>query len=152
MAQAAASPAEMISQLEAARKLVLGDALFYAQIVPGILPIIGPTAALEIRRWGAEFLAETFASPSLGYPQKEELSLVVLPVLRGMLEIPGEDDAVLKSVVQTIASVYALVFKKWYVSETLLHSRRSMELHSTSASSNRAATLWMDWSNVGTIV
>ena len=115
MAQAPASPAEMIPQLEAARKLVLGDAHFYTQIIPRILPIIGPGALLEVRRWGAEFLAETFASPALGLAQKEELSSVVLPILRGMLETPGEDGAVVKSVVQAVASVYALVFRKWYV-------------------------------------
>lgn len=115
MAQAAASPAEMIPQLEAARKLVLGDAHFYPQIVPGILPIIGPSAPLEVRRWGADFLAETFASPALGTAQKDDLSSIVLPNLRGMLETPGEDAAVVKSVIQTVASVYSLIFRKWYV-------------------------------------
>ena len=115
MAQATASPAEMVPQLEAARKLVLGDAHFYTQIIPGILPIIGPGALLEIRRWGADFLAETFASPALGDTQKEELSFQVLPLLRGMLDTPAEDAAVVKSVVQTAASVYPFVFRRWYV-------------------------------------
>ncbi len=130
MAQAVASPAEMIPQLEAARKLVLGDAHFYPQIVPGILPIIGPTAPLEVRRWGAEFLAETFASPALGNQQKDELGSIVLPNLRGMLETPGEDAAVVKSVVQTVASVYSLIFRKWYVNPLhCAHLRRRDALH-----------------------
>jgi symplekin len=128
MAQPMAAPAEMIPQLEAARKLVLGDAHFYPQIVPGILPIIGPGAPLEVRRWGAEFLAETFASPILGNAQKDELSSVVLPNLRGLLEIPGEDAAVVKSVVQTVASVYSLIFRKWYVTKLHAHLRRPQNL------------------------
>jgi symplekin len=115
MAQATAAPTEMLPQLEAARKLVLGDAHFYTQIIPGILPIIGPSAPLEVRRWGAEFLAETFASPALGNPQKEELSLVALPLLRSILSLPGEDAVVVKSVVQAAASIYPLVFRKRYV-------------------------------------
>jgi symplekin len=124
MAQSAAAPAEMIPQLEAARRLVLGDAHIYLQIVPGILPIIGPGAPLEVRRWGADFLAETFASPALGNAQKDELSAVILPNLRGLLEIPGEDAAVVKSVVQTVASVYSLVFRKWYVTQFQITLRR----------------------------
>jgi symplekin len=129
MAQPTAAPAEMIPQLEAARRLVLGDAHFYPQIVPGILPIIGPGAPLEVRRWGADFLAETFASPALGNAQKDELSSVVLPNLRGLLEIPGEDAAVVKSVVQTVASVYSLVFRKWYVTQFHVNLRRFRILH-----------------------
>ena len=119
MAQVGAAASEMIPQLEAARQLVLADAQIYTQIVPGILPIIGPTAALEIRRWGAEFLAESFASPALGKAQKEDLAVQVLPTLRGLLEIPGEDAAVVKSVVQTVASLYELVFKRMYVPANL---------------------------------
>jgi symplekin len=128
MAQSAAAPAEMIPQLEAARRLVLGDAHIYHQIVPGILPIIGPGAPLEVRRWGADFLAETFASPALGNAQKDELGSVILPNLRGLLEIPGEDAAVVKSVVQTVASVYSLVFRKWYVTQFHITLRRPKAL------------------------
>jgi symplekin len=128
MAQPTAAPAEMIPQLEAARRLVLGDAHFYPQIVPGILPIIGPGAPLEVRRWGADFLAETFSSPALPNAQKEDLSFVVLPNLRGLLEIPGEDAAVVKSVVQTVASVYPVVFRKWYVTHFHLNLRRPRTL------------------------
>ena len=119
----------MIPQLEAARRLVLGDAHFYPQIVPGILPIIGPGAPLEVRRWGADFLAETFASPALGNAQKDNLSSVVLPNLRGWLEVPGEDAAVVKSVVQTVASVYSLIFRKWYVTRLHARLRRPLPLY-----------------------
>lgn len=106
---------EQMSQLDAARNLVLGDAAFYPQIVQGILPIIGANARLELRRWGADFLAETFASPALATEQKGKLSLQVLQTLKDLLEIPNEDTAVVKSVVQAAASLYPLVFRHMYV-------------------------------------
>ncbi len=104
-----------IQQLNDARKLVLGDASYYPQIVQGILPIIGPDARVELRRWGADFLAETFSSPAIPIQQKESLSLVVLETMKAMLENPSEDVGVLKSAVQTASSVYPLVFKWMYV-------------------------------------
>ena len=102
---------EQLTRLEAARKLVLSDPTCYSPIVEGILPIIGANARLELRRWGADFLAEAFASPVLAVNQKQSLALVVLDTLKAMLEIPGEDPAVLKSVVQASASIYPLVFR-----------------------------------------
>jgi len=108
----AAPPVEQqISQLNDARKLVLGDATYYPTIIQGILPIAGPGAKVELRRWVADFLAETFASPALSAGNKETLSLVVLDTLKGLIETNGEDAAVVKSVVQTAASVYPLVFR-----------------------------------------
>lgn len=115
MAGAGATPVDMISQLDAARKLALADAQVYNQVVPGILPIIGPVAALEVRRWGADFLSEAFASPLLPNAQKEQLVPDVLPVLRSYLENPGEDVAVVRSAVQTAASTFPLAFKRLYV-------------------------------------
>lgn len=105
------STEETITQLEKARKLALGDSAYYTQIVPGVLPIIGPAAALDLRRWGADFLAETFASPALSADAKQNMSLQVVHVLRQYLETTGEDPAVIKSVVQTASSIYQLVFK-----------------------------------------
>lgn len=116
----------MISQLEAARKLALGDAQVYNQVLPGILPIIGPAAHVEVRRWGADFLAEAFASPSLSNAQKEQLSVEVLPTMRAMLEAPTEDPAVVKSVVQAAASLYPLVFRRVYVKSTFEHWDQSV--------------------------
>lgn len=115
MAAPGSSPAEMLSQLEAARKLALGDPQVYSQVVPGVLPLIGSAAALEVRRWGADFLAECFASASLPNSQKEALAADVLPTLRGYLDNPSEDQAVLRSAVQAAASLYPLVFKRMYV-------------------------------------
>ena len=106
---------KQITQLEAARRHVLSDAVHYSVIIPGILPIIGPNAHLEIRRWGTEFLAEGFASPQLALHAKEALSVQVLQLLRDLLESPTEDEYVLKSVIQTAASIYGLIFRHMYV-------------------------------------
>lgn len=102
---------DQVAQLNAARNLVLGDAAFYPQIVNGIIPLIGARARLELRRWGADFLAETFASPVLATAQKEQLAATVLQMIREILELPESDVAVLKSVVQIAASLYPLVFR-----------------------------------------
>ena len=106
---------EQMSQLDAARNLVLGDAAFYPQIVSGIIPIIGPSSRLELRRWGAEFLAETFASPAFAEEPKQKLSTEVLHVIQELLDIPGDDVAVIRSTVQAAASMYGLVFRHVYV-------------------------------------
>lgn len=107
---------QQITQLNDARKLVLSDATYYTQIIQGILPIIGPSARVELRRWGSDFLAETFSSPTIPSSQKETLSLVVLDTLKDMIENPHEDSAVVKSTVQTAASIYPLVVRWMYVS------------------------------------
>lgn len=111
MAQLSDHLVDQVAQLNAARNLVLGDAAFYPQIVIGILPLIGANSRLELRRWGADFLAETFASPALATSQKEQLAANVLQTVRDILEVPESDVAVLKSVVQTAASIYPLVFR-----------------------------------------
>ena len=111
----AASVADQITKLEAARQLVLSDSTHYSAIVPGILPIIGAHSPRDIRRWGADFLAETFASPVLSLQAKETLSIGTLQTLKELLEIPAEDAGVLKSVVQAAASIYGLIFRYMYV-------------------------------------
>lgn len=111
MAQPADPVSGQIAQLNAARNLVLGDAAFYPQIVIGILPIIGANARLELRRWGAEFLAETFASPVLASAQKEQLAANVLQTIQELLNLPDADTVVLRYIVQTAASLYPLVFR-----------------------------------------
>lgn len=118
MAAPGVSAADMLPQLESARKLALADAQVYTQVIPGILPIIGPAAPLEVRRWGADFLAEGFASPSLAANQKEQMVSNVLPTLKGMLENPAEDMAVVKSAIQASASIYSLVFRRVYVNSS----------------------------------
>ncbi|EGC44629.1 mRNA cleavage and polyadenylation specificity factor complex subunit [Histoplasma capsulatum var. duboisii H88] len=103
--------ADQMSQLDTARNVVLGDAALYPQIVQGILPIIGAKARIELRRWGADFLAETFASPALAQQPKQKLSTQVVQTLWELLENPEEDASVVKGVIQTAASIYPLVFR-----------------------------------------
>jgi symplekin len=102
---------EQIKHLNEARRLVLSDATHLVQVIQGILPLVNRDARVELKRWVADFLAETFASPRLPAQQKETLSLIVLETLKSMIENPQEDTAVVKSVVQTAASIYPLVFR-----------------------------------------
>lgn len=103
--------ADTIKQLNAARNLVLADPVLYVQVVPGLLHIVGADTILELRRWGADFFAETFASPVLAPEHKQNLALQVLDTLKAFLERANEDTAVVKSVVQAAASIYPLVFR-----------------------------------------
>lgn len=123
------SVAEQLTQLDAARQLVLQDSGLYPQIVQGILPIVGANARLELRRWGADFLAETFASPLLVPQEKERLSIFILQTLKELLENQGEDNNVIKSVIQAAASIYALVFRYMYVHCPPLVRPRTIWLH-----------------------
>ncbi|KAB8071502.1 hypothetical protein BDV29DRAFT_179162 [Aspergillus leporis] len=111
MAQSTNNLVDQIAQLNAARTLVLGDAAFYPQIVNGVLPIIGARARLELRRWGTDFLAETFSSPALPTAQKEQLAAVALQTLRETLELPEKDTVTLRHIVEAAASLYPLAFR-----------------------------------------
>ena len=115
MATIALDVQQSIKQLNDARKLVLGDSNYYPQIIQGILPIIGPAAQVELRRWGADFFAETFATPVVPAQQKEALCLIVLETLKTMIENPQQDATVVKSIVQAAASIYPLVVRWTYV-------------------------------------
>jgi len=107
----AISVAEQLEQLNAARKLVLENSTYYDRIVKGVLPIIGPTAPVELRRWGAEFLAESLATPVLAMRDKENITVAVLDTLRGLLEGAGEDTIVLKASVAAAASAYPVALR-----------------------------------------
>ncbi|KAM5355737.1 hypothetical protein ACJ41O_002383 [Fusarium nematophilum] len=108
------SVSEQVRQLDDARKLVLGDVKYYPSVVKGILPIIGPSASLELRRWGAEFLAEAFATPALPNGEKETMQPYVLTTLESMVENEREDPQVLRSVIQCAASIYPLAMR-WII-------------------------------------
>ncbi|EFW98981.1 mRNA cleavage and polyadenylation specificity factor complex subunit [Grosmannia clavigera kw1407] len=108
---------EQIRQLNDARKLVLANVSYYPTIVQGILPILSPASLPQLRRWGAEFLAEAFAAPALPSRDKETLSLLVLESLKGMVENANEDALVLQSIVQAAASIYPLVMR-WIINNS----------------------------------
>lgn len=107
---------DTIAQLNSAREIVLKDAAIYPQVISGVLPVIGPERPLGLRRWGADFLAETFASPVVSAEEKQKLCLGVLDTLGSYLlrkEERGEDEdwSVVKSAIQCAASIYPLVFR-----------------------------------------
>jgi symplekin len=101
-----------LDQLDSARALALGDGRYYPTIVPGVLPLIGANskASLDTRRWGADFLAETFASPTWPSDAKEPVALTVLETLKEYLEVV-EDRSVIKDTIQAAASVYPLIYR-----------------------------------------
>ena len=105
-------PQGTINQLNAARDIVLKDAAIYPQVVPGVLPVISAQHPVQLRRWGADFLAETFASPVLNAEEKQKLALAVLDTLKGYLDRgEEEDESVVKGAVQAAGSIYPLVFR-----------------------------------------
>ncbi|KAI1141921.1 hypothetical protein F5Y05DRAFT_369141 [Hypoxylon sp. FL0543] len=108
---------DQIRQLEGARKLVLGNANYYTQVIQATLPIIGPSSQVEFRRWGADFLAEAFATPAIAPGQKETLSLVVLETLKLLVEDVNQDVLVLRSIIQAAASIYPLALR-WIINNS----------------------------------
>ncbi|UKZ77604.1 hypothetical protein TrVFT333_005328 [Trichoderma virens FT-333] len=112
----ALSVPDQIRQLNDARKLVLGDVKYYPSVVRGILPIIGPKAPIELRRWVTDFLAEAFATPALPNSEKETMQPYVLTTLESLIE--NEVDAqVLRNVIQTAASIYPLAMR-WIINNS----------------------------------
>ncbi|KAF2397594.1 hypothetical protein EJ06DRAFT_498798 [Trichodelitschia bisporula] len=106
-------------QLNHARNLALEDPSMYTRLLPAVLPMIGSGSnpSLELRMWGAEFLAEVFASPTLPSDDKQLLSLQALPVLKELLELVGGNTAplelagMMKNTIQAATSIYPLVFR-----------------------------------------
>ncbi|KAK1755192.1 mRNA cleavage and polyadenylation specificity factor complex subunit pta1 [Echria macrotheca] len=105
---------EQIQQLNNARKMVLENPAYYDKIVKGILPIIGPSSPIELRRWGAEFLAESLATPVLSSRDKENLTVAILDTLQLLVEGPNDDVLVFKSSVMAAASAYPIALR-WII-------------------------------------
>ncbi|RYP49961.1 hypothetical protein DL768_004396 [Monosporascus sp. mg162] len=117
MATSQLSVPDQIRQLEDARKLVLGDVSYYPQVIQATLPIMGPSAQVEFRRWGTDFLSEAFASPAVALGQKETLSLLVLETLKHLVEDPNQDALVLRNTIQAAASIYPLALR-WIINNS----------------------------------
>ncbi|KAM3481275.1 hypothetical protein MY8738_004531 [Beauveria namnaoensis] len=111
------SLSQQIQQLNDARKHVLGDVKLYPGVVRGLIPSIGASAPLELRRWGADFLAEAFATPVLPNGEKETLAPYVLATLEALVQKPDEDHYVLRGVIQTAASIYPLALR-WIINNS----------------------------------
>ncbi|KAL6895780.1 hypothetical protein HDV57DRAFT_24382 [Trichoderma longibrachiatum] len=107
---------DQIRQLNDARKLVLGDVKYYPSVVRGILPIVGPKAPIELRRWVTDFLAEAFATPALPNSEKETMQPYVLTTLESLIETEV-DAQVLRNVIQAAASIYPLAMR-WIINNS----------------------------------
>ncbi|KAL2758824.1 hypothetical protein ACRALDRAFT_1080491 [Sodiomyces alcalophilus JCM 7366] len=117
MAAPQLSVSDQIRQLNDARKLVLGDVKYYSSVIKSILPIISPSAHVELRRWGADFLAEAFATPAIPLGDKETLQPFILETLKDTLEDPAQDTHVLRSTIQAAASIYPLTLR-WIINNS----------------------------------
>jgi symplekin len=135
------SASSQLPQLHSARELALGDGRYYPTIIPGVLPIIAPSAGatLEVQRWGADFLAETFASPTWPLDAKAPIALKVLPTLKEYLET--EDTTIVKSAVQAAACIYPLVYRHTYVTPRCFCSLASYAERSRAECSHPPHTL-----------
>jgi len=100
-----------IQQLNDARKVALENPNYFDSIVRGILPIVGPSSPVELRRWGAEFLAESLSTPVLSMRDKESLTVTILETLRQLVNSPNEDALVLKASIMAAASAYPVVMR-----------------------------------------
>ena len=108
---------EQILQLEAAKGLVLQDPKFYPDIVQGVLPIVtAPHALKELKRWGADFLAETFSSPVLNATTKQSMALSSLDSL--LVLVNETEGGILKNAISCAATVYPLIFRHMYVKKS----------------------------------
>jgi symplekin len=105
------SVSDQIRQLNDARKLVLADVKYYPTIIQGILPVIGANARVELRRWGANFLAEAFGTPAVPSAEKETMQLHVLDMMLAMLANPQEDGTVVGLLIQAAASIYPMALR-----------------------------------------
>ncbi|KAI5789153.1 hypothetical protein EDC01DRAFT_717765 [Geopyxis carbonaria] len=123
-----------VKQLGEARNLVLKDPAYWPQVLQGVLPII-TNPVVEVRRWGADFLAETFSTPVLDTRVKHELALLCLDSLRQLSE--ENEASILKSVVQCSASLYPIIFRH------ICSNRNDIALWNTMATiKSRILNLW----------
>jgi symplekin len=108
------SATDHVKQLSDARKQVLANPKLYSSVVKGVVPLLANTGAsqhLSIRRWTAEFVAETFATPALPTREKDVLAPFVLDTIQTIVENAAEDTQVLRSMMQTAASLYPIALR-----------------------------------------
>ncbi|KAB5580975.1 hypothetical protein GE09DRAFT_459068 [Coniochaeta sp. 2T2.1] len=131
------STAEQLKQLQQARAVVLKDPAYWSSVVAGILPIVGPHNDVELRRWGADFIAEAVATPAVPLRAREDVCMKTLGTLRMLLDEQGLDAVVLRSAILAAASVYPLVVR-WIAGNA--HDRDSWE--SIQAIKSRILRIW----------
>jgi len=115
---------DQIRQLNGARKLILADVKYYPTLIQGILPVIGTHARLELKQWGASFLAEAFGTPAIPPSEKETMQLHVLDMIHAMLSNPQEDATVVRNLILASACIYPMALRWKYVLCTVMLSCR----------------------------
>jgi symplekin len=110
-AQPVMSDDGVLSKLDTLRELALTDPAHWEAIVSKVTEFMGNDQSVEVLRWGIQFLAEAFATPTLKMETKQKMSLQILDTLKNLLEMEAEDPMVISSVVQVAASIYPLVFR-----------------------------------------
>jgi symplekin len=80
-------------------------------VVTSILPIVAAGNDVQVRRWGADFLAEALASPAVPIRAKEDLALKTIETLKSLVEEQNLDTYILKSIIMASASIYPLMMR-----------------------------------------
>lgn len=102
---------EQVVELSRYREYALRDANQYPNIIAFVVSRAGPASAPELRKWGADFLAEAFASPMLPPDRKQFLALKLLTTFKAYLDDSNQDAGVLRSAVQVLTNVYPFIFR-----------------------------------------
>lgn len=100
-----------IQQLNAVRLHALESPDTYDGLLRQIVPLLQTSAPLDLRRWTADFISETFANQALHPDKKQPLAIAILPHLQQSLEAEAQDAAVIKSLVQAATCIYPLIFR-----------------------------------------
>lgn len=116
---------QQLTQLQKARTLCLQDDVYWPRIFEGVVPIL-KSGVPELRRWGAEFFAETFSTPTIDDARKTNLALKALDTLVDLIHETEAEP--LKYAVQSSASIYPLMFRYMYVICNSLKLRRDPAL------------------------
>jgi symplekin len=109
-----------MAQLESVRQMALVDGNHYKSVLSQIMPIFRSqhNPSLDLKAWGADFIAEAYSSPAFPVEDKQEVSNAALPVLKEFLELPPgmqaapvEQTGMIKSAIQAASSIYPHVFR-----------------------------------------
>ena len=110
------TPQELITTFEYVRKVCLSSpATEYPRYLPAILHQFAAPAPREVQIWGLNFLAETFALPTLPRDLAPSLGKPALRLLRVFLDSISDDTPILKSTIQTATLLYPIFFRYAYV-------------------------------------
>ena len=103
--------ADTLDKLKQLRQFALQDPTKFNDVFPQATMTAGPMSPLVLRRWGAEFIAESLANPTWPMEMKSLLGReLLLPILQYYVNEPKQDTSVLKSAIQIATSFYPIIF------------------------------------------